>query len=103
MNAIETLFRDVVRVASTLGAMAGIALVWGYRLLLAPLFPATCRYNPSCSAYAIEALKRFGPVKGSLLATRRLLRCHPWGDCGDDPVPSAFSYRDFLVLRRERS
>ncbi|GGE91117.1 MULTISPECIES: membrane protein insertion efficiency factor YidD [Sphingomonas] len=51
------------------------------------LIPPTCRYSPSCSSYAIEALSRYGAAKGGWLAARRLLRCHPWGGCGADPVP----------------
>jgi putative membrane protein insertion efficiency factor len=51
------------------------------------LIPPTCRYHPSCSAYAIEAWTRYGASKGSWLAAKRLLRCHPWGGCGFDPVP----------------
>jgi uncharacterized protein len=51
------------------------------------ILPPSCRYSPSCSAYAITALERYGALRGSWLATRRLLRCHPWGGCGDDPVP----------------
>ncbi|MGE4410708.1 MAG: membrane protein insertion efficiency factor YidD [Sphingomonadales bacterium] len=51
------------------------------------LIPPTCRYQPSCSQYAIEALKKYGAIKGSWLALKRLLRCHPWGGCGHDPVP----------------
>ena len=51
------------------------------------LMPPSCRFHPSCSAYEIEAWTRYGAARGSLLAARRLLRCHPWGGCGDDPVP----------------
>jgi putative membrane protein insertion efficiency factor len=49
--------------------------------------PTGCRYLPTCSAYADEAIRRFGPVRGTLLAARRLSRCHPWGGHGVDPVP----------------
>jgi putative membrane protein insertion efficiency factor len=51
------------------------------------VIPPSCRYQPSCSAYAITALRRYGALKGSWLAGRRLLRCHPWGGFGHDPVP----------------
>ncbi len=51
------------------------------------VLPPSCRFQPSCSAYAITALKRYGALKGSWLAGRRLLRCHPWGGSGYDPVP----------------
>jgi len=58
-----------------------------YQLLLSPLFPASCRYLPSCSNYAIEAIGRHGIIVGVGLAARRLARCHPWGSSGFDPVP----------------
>lgn len=103
MKVIRKLFAGVISLVSYLTAFIGVALIWGYRLFIAPLFPATCRYNPSCSAYAIEALRRFGPIKGTMLAGRRLLRCHPWGDYGPDPVPDQLSYRDLLGLHRGRS
>ncbi|HEY5722564.1 MAG TPA: membrane protein insertion efficiency factor YidD [Allosphingosinicella sp.] len=51
------------------------------------LLPPSCRYQPSCSAYAIGAIERYGALRGGLLAARRLLRCHPWGGSGHDPVP----------------
>ncbi|MDR0973510.1 MAG: membrane protein insertion efficiency factor YidD [Prevotellaceae bacterium] len=58
-----------------------------YRRILSPLLPATCRYTPTCSQYAIEAIRKYGAFKGLYLAIRRILRCHPWGGCGYDPVP----------------
>ena len=61
--------------------------VRGYQVAIGPLLPAACRYYPSCSVYAIEALERHGAVKGSLLAIRRILRCHPFHPGGFDPVP----------------
>jgi putative membrane protein insertion efficiency factor len=65
-------------------ALAGI---WAYRVLLSPLVGGTCRFVPSCSAYAEEALARHGFRRGTWLALRRLARCHPLGGWGHDPVP----------------
>jgi len=64
-----------------------IALVKAYQLLLSPLTGPSCRFYPSCSAYAVTALTRFGPLKGSWLTIRRLARCHPWNPGGVDHVP----------------
>jgi len=64
-----------------------IALVRGYQVSLSPLLPASCRYYPSCSAYAIEALERHGAVRGTWLAMRRIARCNPFRPGGFDPVP----------------
>ncbi|MDE5656593.1 MAG: membrane protein insertion efficiency factor YidD [Muribaculaceae bacterium] len=58
-----------------------------YRACISPMFPPACRYTPTCSRYALEALRRHGPIKGSRLAIKRICRCHPWGGCGYDPVP----------------
>ena len=65
-----------------------ISLVKVYRWLLSPMIGPTCRFYPTCSAYALEALDRFGALRGSWLVVRRLLRCHPWHEGGFDPVPS---------------
>ena len=58
-----------------------------YRRFISPLFPPCCRFTPTCSAYAIEALQKHGALKGTWLALRCILRCHPWGGSGYDPVP----------------
>ena len=72
---------------SRLVALPLIGVIRVYQRVISPLTPPTCRYYPSCSAYAVTALERFGPIKGSYLATRRLLRCHPWAAGGVDHVP----------------
>lgn len=66
-------------------------LVNGYRYLISPFIPSRCRYHPTCSNYAHEALLRHGAIKGSLLALKRICRCHPWGKSGYDPVPDKCS------------
>lgn len=62
-------------------------LVRFYQLCISPLFPPSCRFTPTCSEYALQALRKYGPFKGSWLTLKRLLRCHPWGGSGYDPVP----------------
>jgi putative membrane protein insertion efficiency factor len=64
-----------------------IGLVKGYRLLLSPLMGMHCRFQPTCSEYMIEAISRFGALRGTLLGLRRLSHCHPWHQGGVDPVP----------------
>lgn len=58
-----------------------------YQLCISPLFPPACRFTPTCSAYAIEAIMKHGVIRGTWLALKRLSRCHPWGGSGYDPVP----------------
>ena len=64
-----------------------IWLVRGYQLGISPMLPPSCRFHPSCSHYAIEALQRHGPIKGLWLSLRRVGRCNPWHPGGHDPVP----------------
>ncbi|RNC89386.1 MAG: membrane protein insertion efficiency factor YidD [Allomuricauda sp.] len=64
-----------------------IVLIRFYQNAISPYTPASCRYQPTCSAYAIEALQKHGVLKGGWLATKRIFSCHPWGGSGYDPVP----------------
>ena len=64
-----------------------VLAVRGYQVAISPLLPPSCRYYPTCSHYAVEALERYGPWRGSWLALRRILRCHPFRPGGFDPVP----------------
>ena len=64
-----------------------IGVVKGYRLFLSPWLGSACRFEPTCSAYALQALEQHGAAAGSYLTVRRLVRCHPWCDGGHDPVP----------------
>lgn len=64
-----------------------ILIVRFYQGAISPLFPSCCRYTPTCSQYAIEAIRKHGALKGSWLALKRILRCQPWGGSGYDPVP----------------
>ena len=68
-------------------ALPLIALVKFYQLCISPFTPPSCRFTPTCSQYALEALRKYGPLKGLWLALRRLAKCHPWGGSGYDPVP----------------
>ncbi len=74
MNPIGLVMRGLIRL---------------YQLLLSPVLPASCRFTPSCSAYAMQAIEEHGPVGGSWLGVKRICRCHPWNDGGYDPVPPA--------------
>jgi len=70
-----------------------IAFVKLYRITLSKILPPSCRFTPSCSAYAIEALERFGAVKGGYLSFRRIVRCNPFSAGGYEPVPLVFTWR----------
>lgn len=64
-----------------------VAPVKFYQGAISPLFPPSCRYTPTCSQYAVEAIMKHGPLRGGWLAIKRISRCHPWGGSGYDPVP----------------
>ncbi|STZ76780.1 membrane protein insertion efficiency factor YidD [Bergeriella denitrificans] len=72
---------------ASLPAKLMLLLVRFYQYAVSPLIPPRCRYTPTCSQYAVEALKKYGALKGGLLAAKRIARCHPWGGSGHDPVP----------------
>ena len=61
--------------------------VYFYRVFISPFTPPSCRFTPTCSEYAVQAIKKHGPAKGTWLAIKRIARCHPWGGSGYDPVP----------------
>lgn len=69
-----------------------VLLIKFYQLCISPFTPPSCRFTPTCSQYGLEAFRRHGPVKGLYLTVRRLLRCHPWGGSGYDPVPEEFHF-----------
>ena len=83
------------------GRGTAIALVRAYQLTLSPLFGGACRFAPSCSHYAIEAIDRHGLRRGGWLALRRLARCHPFGPFGADPVPAVIDKRSERPARAE--
>lgn len=68
-----------------------IAIIKVYKKLISPLFPASCRFYPTCSQYAVESIERFGAIKGSWLAGKRIVRCNPLSKGGLDPVPEYFN------------
>ncbi len=76
MTALKTLLSGLL-----------LILIRSYQLFLSPVLGANCRYAPTCSAYAQEAIRLHGPFRGGWLAARRIGRCHPWGGMGYDPVP----------------
>lgn len=74
--------------------LAAIGLIRFYQYFISPFWPGVCRYGPSCSEYGREAIERHGLLRGGWLTLRRILRCHPWGGSGYDPVPPVLVHRD---------
>jgi uncharacterized protein len=79
-----------------IGQHMAVGVLWIYKRAVSPALHVLagpfggCRFHPTCSVYAAEAVRRHGVAKGSALALRRICRCHPWGGCGEDPVPQEF-------------
>jgi putative membrane protein insertion efficiency factor len=82
-NAMRNIVEDVLKVL----ALPFIFLIKIYQLFISPLFPSSCRFVPTCSAYTKEALEKYGLIKGLWLGIKRISKCHPWGKSGYDPVP----------------
>lgn len=84
----EEFFKRLLEAYRSILIFPFILLIRFYQVCLSPLKPtSTCRFTPTCSQYAIEALRKHGPIKGLMLAIWRILRCNPWGGSGYDPVP----------------
>jgi putative membrane protein insertion efficiency factor len=73
--------------AASIPKKIAITLIRGYRRFVSPAFPPSCRFTPTCSAYALTSIERYGLIRGGWLAAKRLSRCHPWNPGGYDPVP----------------
>lgn len=96
MKAIIKILRDVF-------IWIAIIPIRIYQYTISPLLPTSCRHVPTCSQYAIEALRRHGMIRGTYLAAHRILRCHPWGTHGYDPVPpKPYRIFKFKKLKQEQ-
>lgn len=87
VEKVLLIMRWVVNAISWLFVAVLLVPIWIYQKAISPYTPPSCRFTPTCSEYARQALIKHGPVKGLWLAVRRILRCHPWGGSGYDPVP----------------
>ena len=86
-SGISAMWISVKGFLSRIFSLLLLIPIYFYRICISPLTPPSCRFTPTCSAYAVEAIKKHGPVKGFYLTVRRILRCHPWGGSGYDTVP----------------
>ncbi len=80
-----------------------VIVIRGYQLLVSPLLPPSCRFHPSCSAYALEAIRVHGAIKGVILGSWRLVRCNPWNHGGVDPVPARGRWRSDILPWQART
>ena len=84
---MKTTDQKILRKAGSILSLPFIGLIKLYQLIISPWLGNQCRYTPTCSQYGIEALRKYGPVKGLWLTIKRIARCNPWGGHGHDPVP----------------
>jgi putative membrane protein insertion efficiency factor len=90
MYVLQVLWRFIKQIFSAVNhfiGKIGILIIRFYQIFISPILPSSCRYNPTCSRYGLEALQKYGFIKGSWLTLKRISRCHPWGGHGHDPVP----------------
>ena len=87
MTIMKALFVKIVRLAGRGVGELLVFLIRCYQKLISPWFPAVCRYTPTCSAYGVEAIRKYGPLKGGWMTLKRILSCRPGGGSGYDPVP----------------
>ena len=87
LQSKRTGFRRILFFLGRVPVYALLMAIWAYRLAISPLLGVTCRFEPSCSEYALEALNRHGLIRGVWLGVKRILRCHPYRPGGYDPVP----------------
>lgn len=83
----KTFWQRLLAVCRRVLSLPLVVLIRFYQLCISPLKPPSCRFTPTCSQYALQAVRKYGPFKGGWLALKRILRCHPWGGSGYDPVP----------------
>lgn len=84
----------ILRLLISILAVPVMGMVLIYRWFISPLLPQCCRFQPTCSAYGLEALEKHGVLRGSVLTVRRISKCHPWGSSGFDPVPATKECRN---------
>lgn len=82
----------VIAFVKSLPMKLGVLLIRFYQIVISPMFPSCCRYTPTCSQYGLQAVRRYGLIKGSWLTFKRILRCRPGGAVGYDPVPDQFTW-----------
>jgi putative membrane protein insertion efficiency factor len=85
------------RIFKSIFSFIFLFLIWIYQNLISPILGKSCRFNPTCSHYGIEAIKKHGPFKGVWLTIKRISKCHPWGGNGYDPVPYIFNLSINLI------